>query len=134
YGVDEPMLIDVYRRLWDGVERFRKEYPLPKSVFLQAHPFRNGMTEVDPSLLDGIEVFNMHPEHLSRNAVACRYAAEKGLGILAAGSDFHHPAARGYSTAAIRTREMPRDSFELAEILKNKDYLMEIGGRVAAFP
>lgn len=54
-----------------------------------AHPFRNGMTVLDPEGLDGIEIFNAHNHHDSRNELAYAFARRHGLpGI--AGSDFHH--------------------------------------------
>lgn len=134
YGIDEKMLIEIYGRLQDGVENFRKNYSMPKSVFLQAHPFRDGMTEMDPKLLDGIESFNMHPEHKSRNAVANLYAKKNNMNITIAGSDFHSSKGRDFSVSAVLTRKMPNDSFEFAEILKNKDYLLKIGDRAVIFP
>ena len=107
---------------------------MPKSVFLQAHPFRDGMEEVDPKLLDGIEIFNMHPEHRSRNALANIYAKKNKMNIVIAGSDFHSLRGRDLSVSAIRTRKMPEDSFEFAGILKSKDYLIEIGNNSLIFP
>ncbi len=134
YGVDEKMLVDIYGYFKDGAENFRKNYSMPKSVFLQAHPFRDGMEEVDAAILDGIEIFNMHPEHKSRNAIANIYAKKNNLGIGIAGSDFHFLRGRDVSVSAILTRKMPEDSFEFAEILKSKDYLMEIGTNAVIFP
>lgn len=92
------------------------------------------MEEVDARLLDGIETFNMHPGHKSRNAVANIYAKKNSLNVTIAGSDFHFTKGRDFSVSAILTRKMPKDSFEFAEILKSKDYLMEIGGNAVIFP
>ena len=74
YGVEESMLLEIYNLLPEGIENFRKNYSMPNSLFLQAHPFRDGMIEVDPSLLDGYEIFNMHPDHNGRLAVATMHA------------------------------------------------------------
>ena len=127
YGVDETMLREIYGYLEDGVENFRKNYKMPKSVFLQAHPFRDGMVEIDPALLDGLETFNLHPGHNARLAVAAMYAKDHDMGIQIAGSDFHFLRGRCLSVSAVLTRKMPKDSFEFAEILKSHDYLLEIG-------
>ena len=70
YGVNEKMLAEIYDFLPNGVENFRKNYAMPHSVFLQAHPFRDGMKDIDPNLLDGMETFNMHPGHTARNSVS----------------------------------------------------------------
>ena len=134
YGVDEKMLKEIYGYLQNGLENFRKNYGMPQSVFLLAHPFRDGREEVDPKLLDGIEVFNMHPGHNSRIAVASMYAKEKNVEISIAGSDFHFLRGRCLSVSAILTQKMPKDSFEFAQILKSKDYLMEIGRNAVIFP
>ncbi len=125
FGVDKELLLEIYDWLPGGVENFRKNYAMPNSVFLQAHPMRNGMQLVDPSLLDGIEVFNMHLGHNSRVGKASAYAKENDVRIVTAGTDFHHKTHEGMS--ALRSAVLPKDSFELAEILKSGDYLLEIG-------
>lgn len=65
-------------------------------LVIQAHPFRNTMTIRDPSLLDGIEVFNGHPGHDSRNDIANLWADKFSL-RKTSGTDFHqdkhHPDA-----------------------------------------
>lgn len=128
YGVNRDILSEAYDYFEKGLEAYRTEVKLDKSVFLQAHPNRNGMTEVDATLLDGIESFNMHPGHNSKIGIAAKYAKEKHLTIKTAGSDFHHPGKNHECVSALRTRTLPRDSFELAQILKSGDYLLEIGG------
>lgn len=134
YGVDEKMLPEIYNYLPDGLENFRRNYPMPDSVFLQAHPFRNGMTEVDPDLLDGYETLNMHPGQSGRLAVATMHAKVSGKDLVIAGSDFHFLRGRHLCVSAILTRKMPKDSFEFAEILKSRDYLLEIGNQAVIFP
>lgn len=127
YGVDRDILSEIYDLLPYGVENFRKNYKLDRSVFLQAHPFRDGMTEVDPKLLDGIEVFNMHPGHNSRIGIASTYARKNGFSLVTAGSDFHHPNKGHEGSAALLSKTLPQSSFEVADILKSGDYLLEAG-------
>ena len=74
FGVNKEMLSDIYDFLPNGIENFRKNYPMPNSVFIQAHPMRDGIQKVDAALLDGIEVFNMHPGHNSKVGIASVYA------------------------------------------------------------
>jgi hypothetical protein len=45
---------------------FYKEFKNDKNIIIQAHPFRNGITAQNPEYLDGVETFNMHPNHNSR--------------------------------------------------------------------
>ena len=134
YGLTEEMLPEIYRLLPEGIERFRKTYRMPDSVFLQAHPFRDGMVEVDPAILDGIETFNMHPGQRSRNAVANYYAKKKGIGIRLVASDFHFLRGRDVAVSAIRTKTMPRDSFEIAKILRSGDFIGEVGNQALILP
>ncbi len=124
YGVDTDMLYYIYDLLPYGVENFRREFKSEKSIFLQAHPFRDNMTAVDGKLLDGVEVFNMHPGHNSRIGLASRYAMENKLDIITAGTDYHNPGRDGL--AALRCKVLPNDSFAVATILKSRDYLLEI--------
>ncbi len=127
YGVDEDIAALCYDHLEGTLEDFRKNVKLDKSVFIQAHPFRDGMESVPAELLDGVETFNMHPGHNSRVGFSARFAKENNIKIKTAGSDFHHKGRNHEAVSALRTRVLPEDSFELAEILKSGDYLFEIG-------
>ncbi len=127
FGVDKELLSICYDYLDRGIKKFRNEVVLESSVFLQAHPFRNGMELVDPALLDGIETFNMHPNHNSRVGQAARYACDSNLKIKIAGSDFHHKNQGHEALSALRCRTMPSDSFDIAKILKSGDFILELG-------
>lgn len=134
FGVDRDILLKVYDYLDKGIKAFREECSLPNSAFLQAHPFRDGMTRVDPKLLDGIEIFNMHPGHNSRNAFAMRLYNENPHFIVSAGSDFHHPNRGHEANAGARFKSLPSDSFGLFSLLSSGDYVFEIGSKVIIVP
>lgn len=127
FGVDKKILEEIYDYLPYGIENFRSKYIMQDSVFIQAHPMRNGMETVEPALLDGIEVFNMHPAHNSKVGLASVYAKENNHLIVTAGSDFHHPNVDHEGLAAIRATHLPEDTFGLAKLLKEGDFLLEIG-------
>ncbi len=127
YGVTRKMLEEIYDLLPYGVENFRKEYKMPDSVFLQAHPFREGMEAVPPECLDGIEVFNLHPNHNSKVGLASKYAKANNFSVITAGSDFHHPGRNHEGVSALRSKTLPSDSFDLAKLLRSGDYLLEAG-------
>lgn len=127
YGVDREIVSRLINYFGMGVESFRKEIKLPNSVFIQAHPLREGCELCDTDILDGVEIFNMHPHHNSKNARMVRIAAQNNVKIKTAGSDFHHKNCDHEALAAIRTKVLPNDSFELASILKSNDYIIEIG-------
>lgn len=134
FGVNKKMLSEIYDLLPLGIENFRKTYSMPQSVFVQAHPKRDGMQEIDSALLDGVEVFNMHPGHNSRVGLASLYAGENNVSIITAGSDFHHPNKKHEGVSALRASFLPCDSFELASILRQGDYLLEIGRNQIVLP
>lgn len=134
FGINKEMLLEIYDLLPLGIENFRKTYDMPDSVFLQAHPMRDGMQKVDAALLDGIEVFNLHPGHNSKVGLASVYAKENNFSVVIAGSDFHHPNQRHEGVSAMRGASLPEDSFELATLLKSGDYLLEIGRNNIVIP
>lgn len=125
YGVDEELLNVFYDYIPGNVVTFRREFPMPSSVFLQAHPFRPNMVPCSPDLLDGMECLNLHPRHNSAVGVATQYAYESNLRIKTAGDDCHRPGDPGLS--ALRTKALPKDSFEIASILNSGDYVFELG-------
>ena len=62
----------------------------PDGVLIyQAHPFRNNMRVTDPDKLFGVEVFNGHPGHNSRNSIASEWAKLHSLHMIS-GTDFHY--------------------------------------------
>lgn len=134
FGVNEKMLGEIYDYLPGGVEAFRKNYPMPNSVFVHAHPMRNSAQVIDPVLLDGVEVFNMHPGHNSRIGLAALYANENKVPIITAGSDFHHPNLNHEGLSALRTATLPEDSFGLAKLLQRQDYVLELGRGTIILP
>lgn len=134
YGIDEKIIKKVYEYIDKGLEIFRKEVLLPDSLFIQAHPNRDGMTKVSPDLLDGMEILNLHPGHNSRNPFTERMVRDNPHLIPTAGTDYHHPGRGHEAIAALRTAYLPKDSFGLANILKSRDYLFEVVGNTIIIP
>ncbi|MBR6729124.1 MAG: PHP domain-containing protein [Clostridia bacterium] len=88
-------------------------------VVYQAHPFRNKITVVDPAPLDGIEVFNSHPRHDSRNNIASDWAAHFKKRAIA-GSDAHQMPDIARSGIIAET-EITNEK-ELLSVLKKEAY------------
>ena len=132
YGVDWQILSECYDYLDKSFTAYRKEVSLPNSVLVQAHPFRDRNVAREPELLDGIEVFNMHPGHNSRVAQAAKLASSIPGCIKTVGTDFHHAGHQGL--CALRVRKLPKDSFDFAAILRSGDYAFEIGGDAIILP
>ena len=97
-------------------------------LVIQAHPFRNGMRIINPTDIDGYEVFNGHPGHDSRNQWADRWAHERGL-LRTSGSDFHHP--HSVESGGILTDEPITDIQQLVKILRTGDCTLLCGGPAA---
>lgn len=134
YGVDGDVASKVYDYLDTDLETFRRELKLENSVLIQAHPYRDNITRADPTLIDGVETFNMHPSHNGKIGLAVKFASENGIKTTIAGSDFHHPNQNHEGVGGIRAKYLPKDSFELAQLLKSGDYLLEVGGSSIILP
>ncbi len=87
---------------------------------------RKGIDRMPPRLVDGSEVFNMHPGHNSKVGQAALYAHKEKYGIITAGSDFRYPNLDHEGLAAVRSAYLPDDAFGVAELLRNGDYLLEV--------
>lgn len=98
------------------LSRLVREYG---ALLVQAHPFRNGMSVIDPTILEGVEVFNATPGHNSRNRFADRWAKEFGL-IRTSGSDFHGLTTP--ITGGILTTTPVKTPAELAYVLRSGCY------------
>lgn len=127
YGFEEDDLSDIYDTLDGTLEKFVTEYKKDNMFLVQAHPFRNGMVRMNPDLLDGIEGFNLHPNHNGRVSMAVDYAVKNGK-ILTVGTDYHHANHEGL--CATRTAVLPQNSAELVSILKNNAFVIDIGGKI----
>ncbi len=125
YGSPPERLPDIRAALTGGIDSFYRRFKRPDNVIIQAHPFRDGMTRRSFRCLDGIETFNLHPNHNSRPGLAAKYAHENGL-ISIAGTDAHHSGQLCLSAIAAKT--LPADTHELARLLLSQDYLMWVEG------
>ena len=82
YGINPDDLKDIYSMLSYGIDRFYSEYKNDRNIIIQAHPMRDNITFVKPESLDGIEAFNLHPNHNSRIGLAAKFAIAKKLLML----------------------------------------------------
>lgn len=119
YGMTEEFTRDYSSIFTNGVKAFSEAARQNGFLLYQAHPFRNGMTVINPDVLFGIEVQNTHPRHDSRNDIALAWAEKYGLHKIA-GSDCHRIEDVG--TSAIVTDEKIQDMDDLVQILKNNRY------------
>lgn len=90
------------------------------ALLIQAHPFRDGCTPADPAILDGIEIFNSHPGHNNRNALAREVAQKHPHLIRTGGSDCHDPIHLG--RGGILSDTLPQTDRELAALLRSRAF------------
>ncbi len=129
YGIDEQFVYDIgIITLMD--KRLKEISPLVRNLgalIFQAHPFRNAMTITNPSLIDGVEVYNSTRNHLDRNEFALLWAEKYGL-LKIAGSDYHN---RDYLNGTGILTDIPiTDSLQLKEILQNQNFTYTDGERI----
>lgn len=117
YGVDETFLKENERLYYLNLGSFRELTKNNKNIITyQAHPYRAPITPADPALLDGIEVYNGNPRHISGNKPALDFAIKHNLKRIS-GSDFHEigDEARG----GILLPENVDNEKDLVQILRN---------------
>lgn len=121
FGVTEELLRAQEGIFKSNAREFHKIAQENGLLFIQAHPFRNGMTVTDPAALDGVEVYNGHKGHDSRNDIANEWADKFSL-IKTSGTDFHYDYAP--ANAGIVTDEQITSMEQLIEILKGGNYTL----------
>ncbi len=123
FGFDEDFIFGRDLTKFEELEQFRPFADENGLVIYQAHPFRDNMSIVDTSLLDGIEVYNGHGGHDSRNDMAYAWAKRNGKRMSSA-SDFHRET--GMEPGGILLDGMPEDSKEFARMLINNEYKLKV--------
>ena len=115
------------------LDNYEKLLSIPMKEFLtvlrdngvkiyQAHPFRNGIKIVDPGLLDGIEVYNGHIGHNSRNPMANAWADLHTHMRKISGSDCHEIPHVGRG-GIITPRDVNNEE-ELLECIESGEYTL----------
>ena len=127
FGIEEDEL-PFYAELTPfGIENFYKQAKNERNVIIQAHPFRNGVTQAPINSIDGIEAYNLHPNHNQRNALATQHARKNDL-LVTGGSDFHH--VTHHALCLMRTKNELKSSFDVADAIKSKDVIFDASGSI----
>ena len=121
FGITKEFLRKYPNMFEMNPESFHKIASENGCLFIQAHPFRNGMTVIYPGHLDGVEVFNGHFGHDSRNDIAEMWANKYNL-IKTSGTDFHYTTSPANGGILTDTEITTMD--ELIEVLKSGNYIL----------
>lgn len=116
YGIDEDFLLDnpkLYEYNLEKFTRLKEEYDI---LIYQAHPYRGKCSVAPSDQLDGVEVYNGHPRHDSRNHLALEFATSNDL-LMLSGSDAH--MAEDVGRGGILSKDRIRDSRHMVEVLRN---------------
>ena len=126
YGIHESDIYKAIQYIHTDYETFYKNFKTEKNLIIQAHPFRKGCSLQDTDILDGIEVFNLHPGHNSGIGFTAKAAFDNPHLLKTGGTDFHHEAHEGMCGTLFKERIT--DSYMLSNALKSKDYILDIWG------
>lgn len=118
FGFDEDVLFneELLKMNISSLSAFCRENGI---LLFQAHPFRNNMKVIQPKYIDGIEVYNGHIGHDSRNTLAEMWADRFGL-MKSSGSDFHDPSSKADGGIIIPSRITTQK--ELKEVILGGNY------------
>ena len=119
FGAEEALLRGSEFIFNSNPGKFRAFCDKKGLLFIQAHPFRNNMTIIDPKYLHGIETVNRHPRHDTRNDIAELWAEKWNL-IRLSGSDFHED--EDLALGGIYTKEKISSNQQFIDILKSGSY------------
>ena len=95
------------------------------AILVQAHPFREVCAPAPAEDLDGVEVFNGHPRHDSRNPLAMEFSIAHPHLIRTSGSDYHR--TQDLATGGIETDRAIHTPAGLVQCLKDNAFT-RIGG------
>ena len=126
FGADKQFYLDHPDITETSLSHFRKVIDEYGDILIfHAHPFRNGMTVVNPYLLDGIEVYNGNASHNSRNSVAYEWAKASGR-LMLSGTDNHEPFRS--TPGGVYLEERPTDEKQLVKMIKEQKYKLKLPG------
>ncbi len=123
YGITEDDLYGLKDINTDNAKAFYKEFRNSRNIIIQAHPFRDGCHYAE-GCSDGIEDLNLHTASNNCLSLCADLAAEKQL-VKTIGSDAHYHHQIGI--CATRSKIIPKNSFELADLIRSGDYVFQIG-------
>ena len=132
YGISPEDLLENPELYQMTLAEYREFAHARGAVIFQAHPFRAPCAPSNPAYIDGIEIYNGHPDHNSRNNLAtdfqCRYAQKYTI----SGSDFHrvHHLARG----GVVLPRIPEDEKDFIAMIQNHEIIRLVRTRGGADP
>lgn len=124
YGYHDSLLQDPEPIFSNGLEAFAPLYRADDALLIQAHPYRTGCHIADPHYLSGVEVLNLHPDHLAHNFNERTQAFAKQWPelIQLSGSDCHRP--HHIAQGGILSQTLPADDDEFKALLRSGNFAL----------
>ncbi len=120
YGVDEEWLLQHTYDLFPlGIAELHDFCKQKGWLLSQAHPFRDGITALDPKYLEGAEIYNGHPRQPNHNDLARQFVLSNGL-LPTAGSDYHE---EGFEGNGVYLQNPVKDNRELVAELRRRTHI-----------
>lgn len=127
YGVCEEDIPRFIELIPYGIENFYKEVKNERNVIIQAHPFRKNIVLAPNGTTDGIESFNLHPNHNSRVGIGARCARLSDM-LVTGGTDFHHKGH--HALCLMRSKSEMKDSYAIAAAIKSREIIFDCSGHI----
>ena len=119
YGITEDFLKNNGNLMSVYPKRFYKLAKENGLIVVQAHPFREWITRMNPEYLDGAEAFNgKSTKEMNENTV--KWATSNQIKILTSGSDCHRQSS--FAKGGIITDNPIKNNKDLIEILTNGEF------------
>ena len=125
YGITPELIVSHPELKKAPAEKYAEVVHSTGGLVYQAHPYRARRYVKNPypleclNMLDGIEVYNGHKSHDSRNTIADAWADRFGL-RKSSGSDFHDPTSQIDGGILIGSRITTQK--ELKDVLLSSEY------------
>ena len=101
------------------------------ALVIHAHPFREGRgihtLRLYPRSVHGVEIYNGHPGHDSRNDIAELWAKKFNL-LTSSGTDYHHP--HHLPVGGIATEFAITSNEELVKVIREGNFRFIRGGEI----
>lgn len=132
YGIEPSDIERMITYIPRSIEEFYRDFKNGKNVIIHAHPRRAHMEPTPYGSVDGVEVYNLHPGIDAKMVYTANDARERDM-LVTGGSDYHGQGKahmRKSGICLMRTRELLRDSFDVAEAIKSRDVIFDMFGHI----
>lgn len=130
YGVDEDFILSNPDMINYTQAELYKKVQEAGAIMVQAHPYRSNTALCDLEYMDGIEAFNLHPNHTQPYPEFVSMARASGK-IITSGSDFHFRG--GEALGGVIVGDEVKNINDFVNALKKGEYELILTDAVKCF-